>query len=85
MNHPAQTFKQLLGEMRPKLHRYCARMAGSAVDGEDIVRDAQRRLENDTADRGKGHQEVCVTQVTKENRNGSDGSDLPDTEERRTI
>src|SRR5258708_14077227 len=27
----------------------------------------------------------CVTQVTKENRNGSDGSDLPDTEERRGI
>jgi RNA polymerase sigma-70 factor (ECF subfamily) len=33
-------FERLVGEIRPKLHRYCARMAGSAVDGEDIVQDA---------------------------------------------
>jgi RNA polymerase sigma-70 factor (ECF subfamily) len=33
-------FERLLGELRPKLHRYCARMTGSAVDGEDIVQDA---------------------------------------------
>lgn len=33
-------FERLVGELRPKLHRYCARMAGSAVDGEDIVQDA---------------------------------------------
>jgi RNA polymerase sigma-70 factor (ECF subfamily) len=33
-------FEQLAGEIRPKLHRYCARMTGSAVDGEDIVQDS---------------------------------------------
>jgi RNA polymerase sigma-70 factor (ECF subfamily) len=33
-------FEQLVGEFRPKLHRYCARMTGSAVDGEDIVQDS---------------------------------------------
>ena len=33
-------FERLVGELRPVLHRYCARMAGSAVDGEDIVQDA---------------------------------------------
>jgi RNA polymerase sigma-70 factor, ECF subfamily len=33
-------FERLLGELRPKLHRYCARMTGSAVDGEDIVQDS---------------------------------------------
>jgi RNA polymerase sigma-70 factor, ECF subfamily len=33
-------FEKLVGELRPKLHRYCARMTGSAVDGEDIVQDA---------------------------------------------
>ena len=33
-------FEKLVGEFRPKLHRYCARMTGSAVDGEDIVQDA---------------------------------------------
>src|ERR1700760_465785 len=33
-------FERWVGELRPKLHRYCARMTGSAVDGEDIVQDA---------------------------------------------
>jgi RNA polymerase sigma-70 factor (ECF subfamily) len=33
-------FEGLVGELRPKLHRYCARMTGSAFDGEDIVQDA---------------------------------------------
>src|SRR6202034_2850895 len=32
-------FGRLAGGLRPKLHRYCARMTGSAVDGEDIVQD----------------------------------------------
>ncbi|MBV6323214.1 sigma-70 family RNA polymerase sigma factor [Duganella violaceipulchra] len=32
--------EKLLGEMRPRLHRYCARMCGSVIDGEDIVQDA---------------------------------------------
>src|SRR6266404_5562740 len=31
---------RLLGELRPKLHRYCARMTGSVVDGEDVVQEA---------------------------------------------
>ena len=31
---------QLLTTMRPRLHRYCARMVGSVIDGEDIVQDA---------------------------------------------
>lgn len=33
-------FDRLLGELRPKLHRYCARMTGSVVDGEDVLQDA---------------------------------------------
>ena len=40
MNDTAQDVERLLGEMRPKLHRYCARMTGSVIDGEDIVQDA---------------------------------------------
>src|ERR1700729_453341 len=31
---------RLLVEMRPKLHRYCARMGGSVIDGEDVLQDA---------------------------------------------
>ena len=30
----------LFAEMRPKLHRYCARMTGSVIDGEDVLQDA---------------------------------------------
>jgi RNA polymerase sigma-70 factor (ECF subfamily) len=41
VTHPAtQNFERLLAEVRPSLHRYCARMVGSAVDGEDVVQDA---------------------------------------------
>lgn len=31
------TFEQRLQDLRPRLHRYCARMTGSTVDGEDVV------------------------------------------------
>ena len=34
------TFDRLLEDLRPKLHRYCARMTGSAIDGEDVVQEA---------------------------------------------
>lgn len=37
---PVSDFEKLAQAIRPKLHRYCARMAGSSIDGEDIVQDA---------------------------------------------
>ena len=33
-------FEQRLSELRPRLHRYCARMTGSVIDGEDVVQEA---------------------------------------------
>jgi RNA polymerase sigma-70 factor (ECF subfamily) len=33
-------FLALAGELRPDLHRYCARLVGSVIDGEDVVQDA---------------------------------------------
>jgi RNA polymerase sigma-70 factor (ECF subfamily) len=36
----ATSIDGLLVEMRPKLHRYCARMVGSVIDGEDVLQDA---------------------------------------------
>ena len=30
----------LVAELRPELHRYCARLVGSAIDGEDVVQEA---------------------------------------------
>jgi len=35
-----ETFDRLLAELRPKLHRYCARMTGSVIDGEDVLQEA---------------------------------------------
>jgi RNA polymerase sigma factor (sigma-70 family) len=32
-------FEDRLKTLRPRLHRYCARMTGSAVDGEDVLQD----------------------------------------------
>jgi RNA polymerase sigma-70 factor, ECF subfamily len=37
---PAVDLERLLIAMRPRLHRYCARMVGSVIDGEDVVQDA---------------------------------------------
>ena len=32
--------EERIAALRPRLHRYCARMTGSAVDGEDVLQDA---------------------------------------------
>src|SRR6202035_2182922 len=37
---PADNIDRLLIAMRPRLHRYCARMVGSVIDGEDVLQDA---------------------------------------------
>jgi len=36
----AEALGRLMAELRPRLHRYCARMVGSAIDGEDVVQEA---------------------------------------------
>jgi RNA polymerase sigma factor (sigma-70 family) len=36
-------FITLAGELRPELHRYCARLMGSVIDGEDVVQDTLAR------------------------------------------
>src|SRR5919109_3430874 len=36
----ATDINSLLVTLRPKLHRYCARMVGSVIDGEDVLQDA---------------------------------------------
>ena len=33
-------FDDLVRELIPDLHRFCARMTGSVVDGQDVVQDA---------------------------------------------
>src|SRR5882757_645543 len=39
MTDPKAEFERLLAELRPRLHRYCARMTGSAIDGEDVLQE----------------------------------------------
>src|SRR5215475_8888124 len=42
-------FLETITSLRPRLHRYCSRMTGSVLDGEDVVQEAlfqaYRRLE----------------------------------------
>src|SRR2546422_10190329 len=33
-------FLKTIDHLRPSLHRYCSRMTGSVLDGEDVVQDA---------------------------------------------
>ena len=39
MAEARERFMELIAEVRPELHRYCARMTGSVFDGEDVVQD----------------------------------------------
>ena len=32
-------FLETIATLRPSLHRYCARMTGSVMDGEDVVQE----------------------------------------------
>ena len=34
-----EQFLELVADVRPELHRYCARLTGSVIEGEDIVQD----------------------------------------------
>ncbi len=35
-----ESFLAMASEIRPELHRYCARLTGSVFDGEDVVQEA---------------------------------------------
>jgi RNA polymerase sigma-70 factor (ECF subfamily) len=39
MTDPKAEFERLLAVLRPRLHRYCARMTGSVIDGEDVLQE----------------------------------------------
>jgi RNA polymerase sigma factor (sigma-70 family) len=43
-------FLALVDDLRPALHRYCARMMGSLADGEDVVQDTLARAFFELAD-----------------------------------
>jgi RNA polymerase sigma-70 factor (ECF subfamily) len=43
LNETRRNFLALVADIRPELHRYCARMTGSIADGEDVVQDTLAR------------------------------------------
>jgi RNA polymerase sigma-70 factor (ECF subfamily) len=43
MAQAREQFLALVAAVRPELHRYCARLTGSVIEGEDIVQDALAR------------------------------------------
>jgi RNA polymerase sigma factor (sigma-70 family) len=43
LHETRERFLALVAEIRPDLHRYCARMTGSVTDGEDIVQETLAR------------------------------------------
>jgi RNA polymerase sigma factor (sigma-70 family) len=43
MRDARERFLALVAEVRPDLHRYCARMTGSVADGEDVVQETLAR------------------------------------------
>jgi RNA polymerase sigma factor (sigma-70 family) len=43
LHQTRERFLALVAEIRPDLHRYCARMTGSITDGEDIVQETLAR------------------------------------------
>src|SRR3954467_1153632 len=51
-------FLETITTLRPSLHRYCSRMTGSVMDGEDVVQDAlfqaYRKLDTFDDDRPLG-------------------------------
>jgi RNA polymerase sigma-70 factor (ECF subfamily) len=47
------SLERLLIAMRPRLHRYCARMVGSVIDGEDVLQDALIKAVEAAASQGR--------------------------------
>jgi RNA polymerase sigma-70 factor (ECF subfamily) len=47
-------FEELVKQIRPELHRYAARMVGSALDGEDVVQEAVLKAFNSLGDLKSG-------------------------------
>ena len=43
LHEARRRFLALVADVRPELHRYCARMTGSVIDGEDIVQETLAR------------------------------------------
>uniref|UniRef100_A0A9E8CKD3 Sigma-70 family RNA polymerase sigma factor n=1 Tax=Bosea sp. NBC_00436 TaxID=2969620 RepID=A0A9E8CKD3_9HYPH len=60
----ADTFEERLAALRPRLHRYCARMTGSTIDGEDVVQDTfVKALSARAEGAGVGHLDAWLFRI----------------------
>ena len=59
----ADDLAEQMAALRPRLHRYAARMMGSAFDGEDVVQDAMAKLAAEDAE-GIENVEAWMFKVT---------------------
>ena len=60
----ADNIDRLLVAMRPRLHRYCARMVGSVIDGEDVLQDALiKAVESSASAHPIGHPEGWLFRI----------------------
>jgi RNA polymerase sigma-70 factor (ECF subfamily) len=55
--------ERLLIAMRPRLHRYCARMVGSVIDGEDVLQDALTKAAEAQASTTIGNPEAWLFRI----------------------
>ena len=77
MSHPEHSttdalrieFDQLVTDVRPALLRYCARITGSMVDGEDVVQDTLVNAYAALFD--SGFSPSIITRCTKETPSSS--------------
>jgi RNA polymerase sigma factor (sigma-70 family) len=44
LNDGRQQFLELIADVRPELHRYCSRLTGSVIDGEDVVQEVLAKV-----------------------------------------
>ena len=68
-------FIETIAQLRPRLHRYCSRMTGSVMDGEDVVQDA--RVGGDCGDEEQLVQSEgprVYKGIHSDGRNGNPGS-----------
>jgi len=61
---PRAGLEARLTALRPRLHRYCARMTGSAIDGEDVVQEALMKAFEALSQQGSiEHLEAWVVRI----------------------
>ena len=58
-----EAFEDQVSDLRPKLHRYCARMIGSAIDAEDVLQEALASAYLNWPDDGLNNPEAWIFRI----------------------